>query len=43
MFKIKLYNTLICSMIVIHYIHIPEAFIEVKLVHPFAKTVVFLH
>lgn len=27
----------------IHYIHTPEAFIEVKLVHPFEKTVVFSH
>lgn len=27
----------------IHYIHTPEAFIEVKLFHPFSKTVVFSH
>lgn len=27
----------------VHYIHTPEAFIEVKLVHPFGKTVVFSH
>lgn len=28
---------------VIHYIHSPEAFIQVKLCHPFAKTVIFSH
>ena len=27
----------------IHYIHTPEAFIQIKLCHPFAKTVVFSH
>lgn len=27
----------------IHYIHTPEAFIQVKLCHPFAKTVFFSH
>lgn len=27
----------------VHYIHTPEAFIEVKLMHPFAKTVIFSH
>lgn len=27
----------------VHYIHTPEAFIEVKVFHPFAKTVVFSH
>lgn len=27
----------------VHYIHTPEAFIEVKFMHPFAKTVVFSH
>lgn len=28
---------------VIHYIHTPEAFIQIKLSHPFAKTVIFSH
>lgn len=28
---------------IIHYIHTPEAFIQVKLCHPFAKTVIFSH
>lgn len=27
----------------IHYIHTPEAFIEVKMIYPFSKTVVFSH
>lgn len=27
----------------IHYVHTPEAFIQVKICHPFAKTVVFSH
>lgn len=27
----------------VHYIHTPEAFIQIKLVHPTAKTVVFSH
>lgn len=28
---------------ILHYIHTPEAFIQVKLCHPFAKTAIFSH
>ena len=28
---------------VLHYLHTPEAFIQIKLCHPFAKTVIFSH
>lgn len=28
---------------VIHYLHTPEAFIQIKMCHPFAKTVIFSH
>ena len=39
----KYRNYIPCGKEVLHYIHTPEAFIQVKLCHPFGKTAIFSH